>query len=206
MLVDSEIMKSCNTQLKKASKVKLKVLDKEVKEIVQWAERWSVDIIDPGYEMKAVPRLIKVGNRITEVPVDRVYWGLEKANPKLLPYVDIRIIDAFKRLKKGGFDRTSTVLYGRMLDAIHTKENDEKYKGNGKAWAGVKLFFQRLYATTRIVCRLENLDMFGNYVLWHKDGSVTFGYDQSIWKDELIRRGVLPQRRKKDVSKGRKKS
>ena len=192
--------------MKKASKADLKALDKEIMAMIKWGERWSVDIVDPGYEMRAVPRLMDVDGRVTEIPIDRPFWDLEKANPKLVHYVDIRIMDAFKKMKKVGFKRTSTVLYGRMLVLIHDKKNDKKYKDRGKEWAGVKLIFQRLYSTTRIACRHDNLKKFGDYVLWHKDGSVTFGYDHSIWKDELIRRGVIPKRREKNVSKGRKKS
>jgi len=190
MILTKHIFDAYPELIKDASEPQLEELDAEVKSLVQWGERWSDEIEDPGYRAGYVLRVMEIDGKVCEVPVDQVVWPLEEANEKRIGHVDDRIVESFKKVKKMGFERPSIVIYCRLFFYVHRKEMDA-YADNLKKWAAIQLVLRRIESTTRVALRFDSPDKYGPKHVYLKNGDISLEYGKDPWRKELIKRRIL---------------
>lgn len=195
MILTKYIFDVYEESLKEAKESQLEELDEEVKSLVQWGERASFEVCDPGYKAGYVLRVMKIDDKVCELPVDQIVWPLEQANKKMLGKLDDRIVEAFKKVKKIGFARPSIVIYGRMFFYVHQKDVGDTYADQLKKWAGIQLVLRRIEGTTRIALRFDEPDKYGPKHVYHKNGDISLEYGKDPWREELVKRRILSGKR-----------
>jgi len=166
-------------------------LDKEVGSIATWAERRSVYIVGAEREKRDVHRVYEIDGEVRERLTEEMVRPLEKANIDGLKFVDRRIVDGYRILKKLDIERPSIVLFCTYFLCIHRhSKREEKYRSNIDAWWSTLLVSQRMESTCRIAVRYEHPDRFGPGIKKHKDHTSIL-YGKSTWRAELVRRGVI---------------
>lgn len=193
MLIEADIYASYEDQIGNASASQLKELDGEVERLRGWGDRWSRDVKIPAHIKFGLPRLFEHKGEVVEVPVEMVYWPLEQANQHMLKYVDIRMVEAFKTVKRMGFSRPSAVLYGRLFTYLHSDKVGREYEGKLQDWGGPQLMLRRIHTTTRVAYRYEKFEKYGDRTKHKGNGDIERIYGRRQWRDELIRRGVIPR-------------
>jgi len=122
-------------------------------------------------------------------------WPLEEANKGLLRELDIQITILFRKMKGVGIARPSFVAYCMYWDYLWSKEVMESFDNNRLGWAGASLVLHRLDSTSRLAAMYDRYDDFGPVRKW-SNGIVTSYMDRKILRPELIRRGLIQDRRK----------
>jgi hypothetical protein len=196
MLVAVYIYETSCSQIEKASKKSIEGLSDEAESLREWGERRVSDMFIPERCVAHVPRVCRVDDNVLEVMVETQVWDLEGANVGILRKLDGRIVSSYKRMKKIGFERPSSVLYHAVLKQMHSREIGCVYDGNPSLWASAFLVLQRLEGTARIAVRHEFPGRFGTRMVQQDDG-VVFYYGKDAWENELVDRQLMPPRRRK---------
>lgn len=197
MILTEKIFNMYKEQTSKASPAKIGLLDNEVKSLCQWADRRKEKVESVSYRWADVMRLVEHEGRIYEIPMEQLEYNLEGANTSLLGQVDERIVEAFKKIKKAGFKQPSTALYGRLFHYLCSEKAGKKYANKIKNWSSIQLVLRRMENTIRIALRFEDPDSYSPMQVCHDDGSVDFVYGRAPWRKELVKRGVIPRRKKR---------
>ena len=195
MILTKYIFDTYENLIKEASESQLEELDKEVKSLVQWGERWADEIADPPYRTGYVLKVVKIDDKVCEIPFEQIVWPLEEANKKMLGNVDDRVIESFKKVKKMKFERPSIVIYGRLFFYLHSKEIGDVYADKLKKWAGVQLVLRRIESTTRVALRFDDPDKYGPKHVYRENGEVSLEYGSAPWRKELVQRRILSDKR-----------
>lgn len=196
MFLDNIIFKSYEDQMEKATAAMKKGLNSQVEDLRVWGERWSGDMTVPAREYMKVPVMYELGGEVTEVYEEKLWWPLQAANKNLLKHVDNRLLESFREIKRIGFKRSSSVLYGRMFVHVHSDKMEKQYYDRITEWAGVTLVLRRIRSTARVAYRYEQPDTLGRRVIEDKDGNVTIRFGKAQWRRELVQRGVIPKKQR----------
>ena len=191
MLVDSYLHEAYVKFMRDATKEMVAELDSCVDFLIKWGERHGAVIKDVDYSVQSVQRVFEHKGVPVECLVDVMVWPLEKVNIGLLADVDRFIVEAFRLLKSSGFSRPSVAAYGGYWGRMWSKEFEVRWKENFPNWRGVYFVGQRLKGAAYVAARYEFGERFGPRSIY-KDGELVGAvYDGSIWRTNLVRRGLL---------------
>lgn len=195
MLVERDIQTSYEEQIAAATKDQLVLLLAEVESLRLWGERWGRDTYDAPMETKDVPLLVESNGEIAEVVFPRAVWDLESANRVAIKHLDDRIVNAYIGMKKAGFQRPSSLLYGHMFKRLYNPKGleVEPTEYDVVQWRGMILVYKRLHSTCRILFRIEN-EKYCRRTIYKEDGSTEIVYGKAQWRRELVARKVIKGR------------
>lgn len=196
MLIEKIIYDSYKEQMGAASARQIEALEEEAQALQKWGERWSPEVKDPGHTWIDIPRFVEHNGDIVEIFLPMCIWPLEMANKHMLGYTDIRVVESFRKVKRIGFQKPSTAVYGYLFEKMHAPDMDELYAGRTQEWSGVQLILRRFHTTARVAYRYDRHEEFGKRIKVMKDGSTDIIYGRAQWREELVRRGIISSGKK----------
>lgn len=201
MLIRKYMYEAYKDQIGSADKKKAGILESEVKDLMAWGERHGMEVPDPEREYLDAVRILKYKGRSTECLLRELTWPLERetarVNVRLIQSLDKRIVESLKNLKVVGWNKLSVVLHGKYLETLYAPEFEGKWVKSPSGWRGAYLILQRLESMIRIAVRYESPDEYGPKHIYTREGElVGWQYGKWPWRGALIRRGLLPRKKR----------